>query len=130
MKFKGQIAAICVGSPGNTSTTGKEGSAIHTVCTYRYFPCLSMPGSKAVQVYTHTHTHTHTHTDTHTNTHTCTGGSFFPSACMRSRGKAVEQGCENGVFGAEECLSLKMEPPTSRHRSNPCVVLLGVKQEV
>jgi len=42
IKFKGQIAAGCIGSPGHTSTAEKEGSSIHTVCTYKYFPCFTM----------------------------------------------------------------------------------------
>jgi len=54
--------------------------------------------------------------------------AIFP---LRVRCESVaEQGCENGVFGGEECLSLKMEPRSSRHSSNPCSVLLGVKQFV
>ena len=48
------------------------------------------------------------------------------SECERGE----SEGCENGVFGGEECLSLKMEPRSSRHRSNPCAVLMGVKQEL
>ena len=56
---------------------------------------------------------------------------FLYHAIFSSRVRMrTNQGCENGVFGGEECLSLKMEPRSSRHRSNPCAVLMGVKQEL
>ena len=65
LKFKGQIAAFCIGSPGHT-TTEKKVWPVSTLSAHTsIIPVLLWPGSKAVQVYTHTHTHPHTHPHTH-----------------------------------------------------------------
>jgi len=62
IRFKDQIVAVCIGSPGHTSTTEKEGSGIHTVCSYKYVLSLSFYGLGA-RLFKSTHTHTtHMHT--------------------------------------------------------------------
>jgi len=71
IRFKDQIVAVCIGSPGHTSTTEKEGSGIHTVCSYKYYPCLSMAWEQGCSsLHTHIpHTCTHTPPPPHTHTH-------------------------------------------------------------